>query len=374
MGQPMTTQNTESIGVGVIGCGTISPQYFRNMPLYPGVEIVACSDLILDRAKSRAQEFGVPKACSVEELLSDPNIDIVLNLTTPNAHAEVSLAAIAAEKHVYNEKPLTIDRDDGEAILSASRSQGVRVGCAPDTFLGGGIQTCRRLIDAGDIGRPFGATAFFANHGHESWHPDPAFYYQRGGGPMFDMGPYYLTCLVALLGPVQQVSGSYTKATDERTITSEARYGEKINVEVPTHVTGLLNFDSGAVATVITSFDVWASELPRIEIYGAERTLSVPDPNIFGGPVRLKRGPSDEWTDVALTHPEGGRGLGVADMAQAIRRDRKSRADAELANHVLDIMHAIHESSEQGSHVNLTSKCQRPEAIPPGLPLGEFDA
>ena len=190
---------------------------------------------------------------------------------------------------------------------------------------------------------------------------------------MFDMGPYYLTCLVALLGPVSRVSGSYTTATAQRTITSEPRKGETINVEVPTHVTGVLDFADGAVATIITSFDVWASELPGIEIYGTEGTLSVPDPNTFGGPVRLKQGRSDEWQDIPLTHTEGGRGLGVADMAQAILRDRKSRADAELANHVLDIMHAVHESSEQASHITLTTTCRRPEAIPPGLSLGSFD-
>jgi predicted dehydrogenase len=373
VGKPMTTQKSDPVGVGIIGCGTISPQYLENLTLYPGLEVVACSYIDIDRAKSRVQEYGVSKYCSVEQLLSDPNVDIVLNLTTPDAHAQVSLAAIAAGKHVYNEKPLAIDREDGSAILNAARSQGVRVGCPPDTFLGGGIQTCRGLIDAGEIGRPFAATAFFASHGHESWHPDPAFYYQRGGGPMFDMGPYYLTCLVALLGPIQRVTGSYTKATAERTITSEPRHGEIITVEVPTHVTGILEFADGAVAIVITSLDVWASELPRIEIYGTEGTLSVPNPNNFGGPVRLKQGRTDHWANVPLTHPEGGRGLGVADMAQAIVRDRKSRADAELANHVLDIMHAIHESSDQGSHIALTTTCRRPESVPPGLPMGSFD-
>ena len=282
MGESMTTQESEPIRVGIIGCGTISPQYLRNLPLYPGVEVVACSDIDLDRAKSRAQEFGVPKYCSVEELLSDPNVDLVLNLTTPDAHAEVSLAVIAAGKHVYNEKPLAIDRQDGKAILNAARSRGVRVGCAPDTFLGGGIQTCRRLIDAGDIGRPFAATAFFVSHGHESWHPDPAFYYQRGGGPMFDMGPYYLTCLVALLGPVSRVTGSYTTATAERTITSEPRNGETISVEVPTHVTGVLDFADGAVATVITSFD--GPPISPASRYTEPRELSVcPIPTTSAG-------------------------------------------------------------------------------------------
>ena len=358
--------------VGLIGCGDISPQYLTNLPDYPGVEVAACSDLITDKAIRRAREFGVPVVCTTEELLANSEIDIAVNLTQPANHTSVTLAAIAAGKHVYSEKPLAVERQDGDAILQAARDAGVIVGCAPDTFLGAGIQTCRKLIDDGRIGHPIGAMASFLNHGHEHWHPDPAFYYEVGGGPMFDMGPYYLTALVSLLGPVRRVSGAHGRAFERRLITSEPLGGTMMNVEVSTHVTGLLDFENGAIGTIVTSFDVWASETPWIEIYGTEGTLSVPDPNTFTGPVRVQRGRGD-WEEIPLDHPEGGRGIGVADMADALRNGRRSRVDAAMANHVLDIMHAVHESSDAGRHVELQTTCDRPEPIPPGLPLGRFD-
>ena len=359
--------------VGLIGCGNISPQYLTNLPAYPSVEVAACSDLITGKASGRAEEFGVSVVCTTEELLANPDIDIAVNLTQPANHKDVSLAAIAAGKHVYSEKPLAVEREDGEAVLRAAREAGVIVGCAPDTFLGVGIQTCRKLIDDGRIGRPIGAMASFLNHGHEHWHPDPAFYYEVGGGPMFDMGPYYLTALISLLGPVKRVAGAHGRAFDRRLITSEPLSGTMIDVEVSTHVTGLLDFENGAIGTIVTSFDVWASEVPRIEIYGTEGTLSVPDPNTFYGPVRVQQG-RGEWEEVPLEHPEGGRGIGVADMADALRSGRRSRVDASMANHVLDIMHAVHESSDAGRHVELQTTCSRPEPIPPGLPLGSFEA
>ena len=358
--------------VGLIGCGDISPQYLRNLPAYPGVEVAACSDLIADKARSRAEEFGVPIICTTEELLAIPDIGIVVNLTQPADHAGVSLAAIAAGKHVYSEKPLAVANADGDAIQREARKAGVIVGCAPDTFLGAGIQACRKLIDDGRIGRPVAAMASFQNHGHEHWHPDPAFYYEVGAGPMFDMGPYYLTALISLLGPVKRVSGAHGRAFDNRLVTSEPLDGRSIDVKVSTHVAGTLDFESGVIGTIVTSFDVWASEVPRLEIYGTEGTLSVPDPNTFGGPVRVQRG-RREWEEVPLEHPEGGRGIGVADMADALRNGRRSRVDAAMANHVLDIMHAVHESSDTDRHVALKTTCDRPEPIPPGLPLGRFE-
>ena len=358
--------------VGLIGCGNISPQYLRNLPNYPGVEVAACSDLIMDKARSRAEVFGVPIACTTEELLANPDIGIVLNLTQPANHTDVSLAAIAAGKHVYSEKPLAVEREDGEAILRAARRAGVFAGCAPDTFLGAGIQTCRKLIDDGRIGRPVAAMASMLAHGHEHWHPDPAFYYQTGGGPMFDMGPYYLTALIALLGPVRRVSGSHGRAFDRRLITSEPLGGTSIDVEVATHVAGILDFENGAIGTIVTSFDVWASEIPWIEIYGTEGTLSVADPNTFSGPVRVQRG-HGEWVDVQLAHPEGGRGIGVAEMADALRTGHPSRVDAAMASHVLDIMHAVHESSDNDRHIALRTTCDKPAPVPPGLPLGYFE-
>ena len=368
----MTPVGVGPMKVGLIGCGTISPQYLKNLPAYPGVEVAACSDIIMDRARSRAEEFGVPIACTTEELLANPDIDIAVNLTVPADHMDLSLAAIAAGKHVYSEKPLAVEREDGDAILREARKAGVIVGCAPDTFLGAGIQTCRKLIDDGLIGRPVAAMASMLGHGHEHWHPDPAFYYQVGAGPMFDMGPYYLTALVALLGPVRRVSGTHGRAFDRRLITSEPLGGTSINVEVSTHVAGILDFENGAIGTIVTSFDVWASEIPWMEIYGTEGTLSVPDPNTFSGPVRLQRG-RGEWEEVPIDHPEGGRGIGVAEMADALRNGRRSRVDAAMASHVLDIMHAVHESSDHDRHVALRTNCDRPEPVPPGLPLGYFE-
>lgn len=362
------------VGVGVIGCGTISDAYFDACLSFNNMEVIACADLDPARAEAKAAKYGF-RALGVEALLAEPAIDIAINLTIPRAHAEVAGAAIAAGKSVYNEKPLAVRRSDGHELLIAAQTRGVRVGCAPDTFLGGGLQTCRRLIDDGKIGRPVAATAFMMGHGHESWHPDPAFYYQIGGGPMFDMGPYYLTALVSLLGPVRRVTGSTQVTFAERTITSDPKGGETIRVEVPTHVTGILDFAAGAIGTITTSFDVWAAELPRIEIYGTEGTLSVPDPNGFGGPVRVWTTQTPEWREVPLSHGYTGewRGIGVADMANALQSGRPHRAAGALAYHVLDIMQSIDEASREGRHIDLTSTCERPAPLPVGLPEGSLD-
>ena len=350
--------------VGIIGCGFISGIYFKNCGAPDSVEVVACADLDLERARAKAQEHGV-RACTVDELLADPEIEIVLNLTIPKAHAPVNLAALAAGKHAYTEKPLAVTREDGARTLAAARAAGLRVGAAPDTVLGGGIQTCRKLIDDGVIGQPVAATAFMPSHGHETWHPDPEFYYKAGGGPLFDMGPYYLSALITLLGPVARVSGSARVTWPTRTITSQPRYGETIVVDTPTHVVSSLEFASGALGTLLTSFDMWAANLPKIEIYGSEGTLSVPDPNTFGGVVQVWR-PDNQWQDVPLTHghTENGRGLGVADMAEAIRAGQPHRANGDLAFHVLDIMHATLESAREGRRIELDSQCERPAAMP----------
>jgi len=356
------------IKVGFVGVGTISGAYFRGCSFYDVLEVVACADLDVSRAQARADENGVPKACDVETLLADPEIDIVLNLTIPKVHAEVALAAVAAGKSTYSEKPFALTREEGSPILQLAKEKGVLVGCAPDTFLGGGIQTCRKLIDDGWIGRPIGASAFMMSHGPEGWHPDPDFYFQPGGGPMFDMGPYYLTALVSLLGPVKRVTGSVTAATSQREVGSGPKKGQKIEVNVDTHVTGILDFENGAIGTITTSFETWAAELPRIEIYGTEGTLSVPDPNTFGGPIRFTRPGVDGWMEIPILHQstEPGRGTGVADMAYAILNNRPVRASGELAFHVLDIMQTIHEASREGRHINLGSTCTRPEPLPLG--------
>ncbi len=360
--------------VGVIGCGNISTIYLKSPQLFPILEITTCADLDRSRAEAKAAEFGI-RAAEVDELLDDPAIEIVLNLTIPAAHAQVAQAALAHGKSVYNEKPLALNTADGRALIDAAHARRLRVGCAPDTFLGGGLQTCRKLIDDGWIGEPVAATAFMMSHGHESWHPSPEFYYQRGGGPMFDMGPYYVTALVSLLGPVRRVTGSTRITFPERTITSQPKYGQKVQVEVPTHVVGVLDFASGAVANIITTFDVWAAELPRIEIYGTHGSLSVPDPNTFGGPVRIRRAGSKEWQDVPIPfhYTTNSRGLGVADMAYALRSGRAHRANADLAFHVLEIMETIHVASDEGRHVTLTSSCERPAALPLDMPPGLLD-
>src|SRR6266542_704716 len=357
------------VKVGIVGCGVISGIYLKNLPAFDLGEVVACADLLLERAQARAAEFGdpsggrvMPKACRPEELLADPAVEIVVNLTIPRAHADVALAAVDAGKSVYTEKPLTVERAQGQDLLSRAKDKGVLVGGAPDTFLGGGIQTCRKLIDDGAIGEPIAATAFMANHGHEHWHPDPAFYYQPGGGPMFDMGPYYLTALVSLIGPIKRIAGSARATFPERTISSQPKAGEKIRVETPTHVAGTIDFRNGAIGTVITSFDVWAHTLPRIEIYGTEGSLAVPEPNTFRGPVRIRQGRESEWREVEVTHgwTENSRGLGVADMAHALRSGRPMRASGALAYHVLDAMHAFLDSSREGRYIELESTCERP--------------
>lgn len=362
--------------IGIVGCGAISGIYLTAPRRFDILEITACADLDLERARARAAEYGVPRACTVAELLADPEIEIVVNLTIPKAHAEVALAAIAAGKSVYNEKPLAISREDGRRMLAAAAERGVRVGCAPDTFLGAGLQTCRKLIDDGVIGRPVAGTAFMVSPGHESWHPDPDFYYQPGGGPMFDMGPYYLTALVSMLGPVRRVTGSTAVTYPTRTITSQPKYGQTITVNTPTHVAGVLDFAAGAVGTIITSFDVWGANLPLLEIYGTEGSLSLPDPNGFGGPVRVRQARTSTWNEIPLSHgySDNNRGIGVADMAYALRSGRPHRANGELAYHVLDIMHAFHDASREDRHIAVQSSCERPAPLPSVLPPRELDA
>ncbi len=277
----------DKVKIGIVGCGNISRIYLEQSQTFDILQVKAVADVDPARARARAEEFNIPYVYTVSEIITDPEIEIVVNLTPPGAHAEIGLMAVEGGKSVYNEKPLTIHRQDAANLLRLAAKNGVRVGGAPDTFMGAGLQTCRQLIDQGAIGEPVGATAFMLGHGPERWHPDPEFFYKVGGGPMFDMGPYYLTAMVSLLGPVKRVTGSARISFPEREIGSEPKKGMKIQVETPTHVTGLLEFASGPVATIITSFDVWKSNLPRIEIYGSEGTLSVPDPNTFGGPVIL---------------------------------------------------------------------------------------
>lgn len=354
------------VKIGIIGCGNISDIYLANCTsrFSDILEVEAIADLITERAVQQAKKYNIPKAYTATQMLADPQIELIVNLTIPQSHASVNLMSIEAGKSVYVEKPFALTREDGLKTIKAAKEKGVLCGGAPDTFLGAGIQTCRKLIDDGIIGKPIGAAAFMMCHGHESWHPSPEFYYKKGGGPMLDMGPYYLTALVSLIGPVSSVCGITRKTFPLRTITSQPLFGKTIDVEVDTHVTGLLDFESGAVGTIITSFDVWGANLPFIEIYGSEGSVSVPDPNWFGGSVKIKR--QDDWEEVPLISgcSENSRGLGVADMAVALRMGREPRANYDLAYHVLDIMHAIHDSSAAKTHINLKSTCSIPDALP----------
>ena len=359
--------------IGVVGCGNISGIYFTNLTkTFRNVTVAACSDLIEERVQHAAKEYGIPKICTTPEMMADSEIDIILNLTTPPDHFEICRQALESGKHVYVEKPLSLTREQGKKLLELSKAKNLKIGCAPDTFLGGGIQTCIKLINDGWIGEPIGGTAFMTCRGHESWHPDPEFYYKVGAGPMFDMGPYYLTALVAALGSVRSVSAMVKTTFAERTITSEPKFGKKVDVEVPTHVAGLLEFQNGAIVNMITTFDVWAANLPRIEIYGTQGSISIPDPNTFGGPVLVQRANHTEWHEVPLTHiyDENSRGLGVADLADAVTNNRANRANGELAYHVLDIMHAFHDAAKERRQLDIESSCARPALLSTDLIKG----
>jgi predicted dehydrogenase len=353
--------------IGIVGLGKISGIYLQNLTgmFSRLVRVTAVTDLVRERGEAVQAEYHIPFVPDVESLIQRPDVDMVLNITQPQNHHDVARKAVEAGKHVYNEKPLCVTREEAAELLRFAAARKVRVGGAPDTFLGAGIQTCRKLIDDGWIGNPIAATAFMMNHGHEHWHPDPEFYYKTGGGPLFDMGPYYLTALVNLLGPIARVSGSAKQGFKTRTITSEPLQGAVITVDVPTHIAAVLDFASGAVGNLITSFDVYSHTLPFIEIYGTEGTLRVPDPNTFGGPVWVSRFREEAWSEIPLlgAYAENSRGLGIIDMALAIAEGRPHRASGELANHVLEVMHGIHDASRSGVYYELKTSCSRPDVL-----------
>jgi predicted dehydrogenase len=369
----------ERVKVGVIGTGAISGAYLGMAKNFPIVEMVAVSDLDLEAAKKKAQEFQIPRVLSVDELLADKSIDIVLNLTIPKAHAPIAMRAIEAGKHTYAEKPLGIDRDEGRKLLEFAKSKGRRIGCAPDTFMGAGIQTARKLIDDGAIGKPVAFTAFMMGRGHESWHSNPQFYYEKGGGPMFDMGPYYLTALLNLLGPVKRIGGMAGIQIPDRTITSEPKKGTKIRVETPDHVCGLMEFESGPIGTIIQTFATRFAEFngphkQPITIFGVDGTMRVPDPNQFDGPVHIRMAGEDEWREMPHAFVKGyGRSVGLADMAYAIRSGRAHRCSAEQAFAVLDLMAAFLDSSDKDMMLKPTTRYQRPAPMRAELPFGTLD-
>jgi len=361
----------KKVKIGIVGCGDISGIYLTNLTkMFTGVEIAGVCDLIDERAQRAVDEYNLPKKYKdMHELFADDNVEIVLNLTRPYEHHAVNMAAIAAGKHVYAEKPLGATLEEGIESRNAAEKKGVMLGGAPDTFLGAGIQTCRKLIDDGYIGKPVAANAFWGYRGHESWHPDPEFYYQFGGGPMLDMGPYYVTALVSLLGAVETVSGMTRKTFETRRITSAKKFGKVFDVEVPTLVTGQMSFANGAVGTIMQTYDIHAHNLPIIEIYGTEGTISVPDPNHFDGPVRLYRAESKAFMEMPLVfdYPTNSRGLGVADMAACIASKEKPRAGVDLTFHVLEVMTAFIRSGETKALVDITSRPNRPAPMKSGL-------
>ena len=362
----------KKVNVGVVGCGNISGIYLTNLTgmFADRVNVVAVCDLIPEKALAAQEKYHIPKAYFTdEEIMADGEIELIVNITTPDQHCPVNLMALAAGKHAYCEKPLAVCREDGEKQVALAKEKGLLLGGAPDTFLGGGIQTCRKLIDDGWIGDVVAVNASMRCHGHESWHPGPAFYYQKGGGPMFDMGPYYLTCLVNLVGAVESVM-AYTRVTfPQRLITSQPLRGALIDVEVPTHIAGLMKFESGAVGTLTTTFDVYDDHQACVEVFGSRGSLLVPDPNGFGGPVKLLREGQNAYEEVPVVYGyrENSRGVGVADLCRALLEGGTPRANCAQTFHVLDLMCAFHESSDSGREVSL----QKGFVRQPALPLGQ---
>ncbi len=362
-----------TVGIGIIGCGNISGAYLKAMASFPILDIRGIADLNGDLATARAAEFNVP-ARSIAQLLADPDIEIIVNLTVPKAHVAVALQALDAGKHTYSEKPLGINFAEGKKLADTAAAKGLRIGAAPDTFLGGAHQTARDLIDQGVIGQPVGGTATFMCPGHERWHPNPDFYYEVGAGPMLDMGPYYITDLVNLFGPVAQVAGFAITPRAERIITSEPRNGQRIPVHIPTHVAGIMAFTNGAVVQIGMSFDVAGHKHVPLEVYGTEGTLIVPDPNNFGGEVQLlRKGRDFEAQETTQPYADGNyRSIGVADLAHAIRADRPHRANGSLALHVLEVMEAFQTAADTGRTVTITTATERPAALSTSLVDGQL--
>lgn len=382
----------DRIRIGVIGIGDISDVYLHNLKKYDVVELVCCASRGLEKAQAKAAQHGIPKAyASAAEVIHDPEVDLVLNLTTPAAHFAYNLAALEAGKHVYTEKPLASTFEEGAQLVALAREKGLMLGCAPDTFLGGRLQTCRELIDSGKLGSIRSGGAYVISHGHEFHHPNPDFFYQPGAGPLYDIGPYYMTALLALLGPVTRVCAMANRAEDRREVLIGDKKGESITVNVDTHVTGTLAFASGAIITLTASFDVWDSELPRIELYGTNGTLLMDDidplsgPNLFGGDTKYRTKNEYRWqanprearfTDTpwlvaenrhpfnSVSHKENSRGIGLVDMVYAMREGRAARASGDMALHSLEVMDAMMASAHEHRFVELKTTFTRPDPLP----------
>lgn len=363
---------SKTLGVGVLGCGNISAAYMRLAPMFKGIEMRACADMNPDAAKARAEEFGL-RADSIEDLLAADDIDVIVNLTIPQAHFDVSKSILEAGKHVYSEKPFVLTLEEGAELKKIAEAKGLRVGSAPDTFMGGAHQLARHLVDEEAVGKITSGTCFVQSPGMEMWHPNPDFFFQPGAGPVLDIGPYYISNLVQLLGPVKRVVAMASSGSKYRTITSQPRAGEKIKVETPTTIHSILQFDSGAQITFCASWDVWQHGHSNMELYGQTGSLHVPDPNFFGGEVRMTAERNfvnaPGWDHPFGVANDGGnanyRTAGLADMAQAILEDRPHRCSLDFALHVVDVMTSILTAGEGGQFVDIATSCDRPEALGP---------
>ena len=362
----MATSAGRKINVGIVGAGNISEIYLKNLTtVFDNVSVVGVADLLVERAKDRADKFGVG-AYSVEEILQHPDVEVIVNLTIPAAHAQVALEAIANGKSAYNEKPLAINREDGRKLLTEAAAKGVLVGSAPDTFLGGGLQSARKYLDDGLIGTPVAVSAQMLGHGMETWHPDPYFFFQPGAGPLLDVGVYYVQALASILGPMKRVSALASVSFPERVVLSGPKEGERIPVNTPTHIMSAIEFESGIVGNLGASFDVYETNHSTLVIYGTEGTLKLPDPNTFGGPISILEPGAKDWKELPLTYgyTENSRGLGVWDMANSLLTGEKARASGELGYHVLDIMASVLESAETSQSVAVESTVERPALLP----------
>ncbi|WP_028744724.1 Gfo/Idh/MocA family protein [Rhizobium mesoamericanum] len=366
---------TKELGVGIIGCGNISTTYFSLAPLFKGLKVLACADINVQAAKARAEEYGV-KAQTIDELLANDEIDVIVNLTIPDAHFPVSKAILEAGKHVYSEKPLVLTLEQGEELRRIAKEKNLSVGCAPDTFLGGAHQLARKYIDEGGIGRITSGACYVMSPGMEMWHPNPDFFFLPGGGPILDLGPYYVANLINLIGPVKRVGAMTSMASDTRTITSQPRYGEIIPVKTPTTIQAMLEFVSGATITLTASWDVWSHRHANMELYGTDGSLYVPDPNFFGGVVEASGRdkdikPLDSWEHpfgiFNQESPHGPRAnyrtAGLADMAMAIIEGRDARCSLDRTLHGVDVMTSILKSGEEGRFIELTTTCTQPAAL-----------
>jgi len=363
------------LGVGIIGCGNISTAYLRLAPMFKALRLVAVADINMENARTKAAEFNV-RADTVEDILDATDVDVIVNLTIPDAHFAVTKLILDAGKHAYSEKPLVLTLAEGQILRDLAASKNLRIGSAPDTFLGGAHQQARAAIDDGKTGRIIGGTCHVMGHGMEAWHPNPDFFFQPGGGPVLDMGPYYVTNLIQLIGPVKTVAALANKSFDTRTIGNGPRDGEVIPVEVATNIHALLEFENGATVTMGTSWDVWANRHANMELYGEDASIFVPDPNFFGGTVELGTSNADIAALDQWDHPFGVnnddnnsranyRCAGLADMAQAITEGRQHRCNIDVAVHAVDVMTSILRSGEEKRFIDLTTTCERPAALPP---------